>query len=69
MLTITFTIPDSHGPALRAAVDDLRNQVGEKLTGNHRYEKEEALTQSASALARLGAAVNAVVPRPAEDYE
>lgn len=69
MLTFTFSVPDEHGGALRAAIEGLRNDIGEKLTGNHRYEKEEALTQAAAALGPLAAAINEQVERPEEDYE
>lgn len=69
MLTVTFSVPDEFGPALRAAVDEQRNLIGERLTGAHLFDKERDLTYASAAFASLGAAVNALVPRPAEDYD
>lgn len=68
MLTLSFQIPDEFGPAFRAAVDEMRNALGERLTGAHDFEKERAVTHASSAFASLARAVNAQVPRPAEEY-
>lgn len=69
MLTFTFSIPTEFGPAFRAAVEEQRNTIGERLTGAHEFDKERALTHASDAFASLGAAVNALVPRPSEDYD
>ena len=55
-------------PALRSALDEIRNEVGGRLAGSHRFPKEAALTRAVSALGRLAAAVNAVVPEEDPDY-
>jgi hypothetical protein len=65
----TAEIPAEHAPALRSAIDEIRNEVGERLAGSHRFPKEYALTRAASALGRLAAAVNTVIPQEDPDYE
>lgn len=65
----TAEIPSENGPALRSAVSEIRNEVGERLAGSHRFAKEYALTRAASSLGALAGAVNAVIPEEDPDYE
>jgi hypothetical protein len=62
-------IAEEHGPALRSAIDEIRNEVGERLAGSHRFPKEYALTRASTALGRFAAALNAVIRQEDEDYE
>lgn len=62
-------IPDEQGPALRSAIQEIRNEVGERLAGSHRFPKEFALTRAVSALGALGAAINVAIPEEDPDYE
>jgi hypothetical protein len=61
-LTSTTLIPSEHGPALRSAINEIRNELGERASGAHKYPKEEALTQAIAAVGQLAACVNTVVP-------
>ena len=62
-------IPSIFGPALRSAMEDITNEIGGRLEGIHKYEKEDALTEAAIATNALRAAVNQVVPVGHEDHE
>jgi hypothetical protein len=77
MITITFsnnrtthtvTIADVHAPALRSAIDEIRNEIGGRLEGNFEFAKEEALTAASIALAALAGGINAVVAEGDEHY-
>lgn len=68
MIHIAFDIPSAHGPALRAAIEEISNEVGERLVGQHRYEREDALTKAACALGALRAAIHAAIPHEDEHY-
>jgi len=61
-------IPDEFAPALRSFVEEMRNELGERLSGIHRYEKEDALTRAMAAVGPLAALVNAVIPDGDPDY-
>lgn len=67
-LSITFKIRRETGPALRSAIDEISGLVGTRLMGSHAYAKEQALTDAASSLGRLRAAVNAEVPKGDDFY-
>lgn len=62
-------IPDEHGPALRSAINEHRNELGERLAGAHKFDKEDALTRAVSSFGQLAAAINAVIPKEDPDYE
>lgn len=66
--TITADIPTSQAPALRSAIDEIRNEVGGRASGAHKYHKEDALTRAVDAVGRLAAALNYVVPEDDPDY-
>jgi len=61
-------IPDAHGPAFRSAIEEIRNELGERLAGAHKYEKEDALTKAASAVGAFAGILNSVVPEGDKDY-
>lgn len=67
-VTISFVIDRRFGPALRAAISDISNQVGHKLEQPYAFVTEDALTEAAVALGSLRAAVNAVVPVESKHY-
>lgn len=61
--------PSIFGPAFRSAMEDITNEIGGRLEGIHKYEKEDALTEAAIATNALRAAVNQVVPAGHEDHD
>jgi len=61
-LEITFTIKKEHAPALRAAIEEIRNRVGTRMEGSYKFEIEDALVRGSCALAALAAAVSKLVP-------
>jgi hypothetical protein len=65
----TASIPSAHAPALRSAINERRNEVGERASGAHKFLKEAALTRGISALGILAAALNSVVPEEDPCYE
>lgn len=78
MITITIEeagnigqaqIPSRFGPAFKSAIDEIANTIGERLSGIHKYEKEDALTEAVTALGSFRAALNRVVPEGHPDYE
>ncbi len=64
----TATTPTLNGPSLRSAIEEIRNEVGERLVGPHKFAKEAALTRAAAGLAALASAINGVFPEGDEDY-
>jgi hypothetical protein len=62
-------IPSEFGPALRSALEDLSNILGERLVGVHKFEREDSITFAVTALGPLRAAVNQVVPQGDPNYE
>lgn len=66
--TITADIPSSQAPAFRSAVDEMRNELGGRASGAHKYAKEDAITRAVAALARFASALNYVVPEGDRDY-
>lgn len=67
-VTKTVTIPSAHGPALRAAIEELKNEIGGRLEAPHDFRKEAALSKAASAVGQLFAAVVRVIPFADPDY-
>jgi len=65
----TAEIPSEQGPALRAAIGEIRNEVGARLEGSFTFAKEFALTRASSALGTLAAAINQVITEEDPDYE
>lgn len=58
-VTVTFEIRHSDAPALVAAIEEIRNEIGERLSAPHKFSKEDALTRAAAALSSLHAGVTA----------
>ncbi len=67
MVKICFEVADEHAPALRSAIEEIRNEVGGRLEGAHRYAKQDALTYAATALGSLHAAIAKATPCGHED--
>lgn len=65
----TTEIPDEFAPAFRSFVEEMRNELGERLSGIHRYEKEDALTRAMAAVGAFAALINAIIPEGDKDYE
>ena len=68
-LEAVTTIPDEHGPSLRSAIEEIRNEVGGRTEGAFAFKKEHALTTASSALGRLASVANTVIPEGDPDYE
>lgn len=66
-LSAIAEIPAAHAPAFRSAVTELRNELGERVAGAHRYGKEAALTRAVSGVGNFAGAVNRVIKRDAGD--
>lgn len=67
-IRISFTVRAAVAPALRSAIEEISNDIGGRLTGSHRYAKEQALTDAAIALAELRVAVTRKVPAGDPNY-
>lgn len=65
----TASIPAEHGPALRSAINEIRNEIGGRTEGAFAFKKEHSLTKAASALGLVAAAINHVVTEDDPDYE
>ena len=65
---VTVTMPEEYGPALRSALDDLRNQLGERLCGLHPFPREAALTRASVAVSQLSAGIAKAVPHEETHY-
>lgn len=65
----TADIPAEHAPALRSALNEIRNELGERVSGAHKFKKEHALTRAVSAIGRTAAALNLVIAEDDPDYE
>lgn len=61
-------IPAEHGPALRSAIQEHRNELGERSKGSYDFKVEAALTRAISAWGQLAAAINHVIPEEDSDY-
>jgi hypothetical protein len=61
--------PSSFGPALRSTLADHANELGERSSGSHHYDKEDALTRAMGAHGPLRAAVNRVIEKEDPHYE
>lgn len=67
-IRITFEVYEEFAPALRSAVEEISNDIGARLTGSHRFAKEQALTDAAVSLGALRAAVFARIPAGDPNY-
>jgi hypothetical protein len=67
--SVTVNVPTSHAPALRSAVEEIRNELGGRASGAHQYNKEDAVTRALDAVAKLASGINYVVPEGDPDYE
>jgi hypothetical protein len=61
-------IPVAHGPALRSALREIRNELGERASGAFQYDKEDAITRAISALGQVASVVNKVIPEEDSHY-
>lgn len=61
-LTFTFKVPAYQAPALRAAIIDASNRVGQRMVNSDTHQREQALVNASMGLAALRSAVCAQVP-------
>lgn len=66
--TITANIPSSQAPAFRSALDEMRNELGGRASGAHKYAKEDALTRAVASVGQFAAALNYVIPEGDPNY-
>jgi hypothetical protein len=64
----TVTIPDEFAPALRSALEEIRNELGGRLEGAFTFAREQAITNASTALGTLSSAINAAVPAGDDHY-
>ena len=62
-MVISFMVRDEDAPALRAAIEEIRNEVGGRLEAPHAFATEQALTDAARALGALHAVLVAKIPQ------
>ena len=63
------TIPAEHGPSFRSAIAEIRNEIGGRAEGLHKFKKEHSITRALSAVGQFAAAVNHVITEDDPDYE
>lgn len=61
-------IPSEHGPALRSAIAEIRNELADRVTGSYRTKREAALTRALAAVSALAGGINKVVRKEDLDY-
>jgi hypothetical protein len=66
---LSVLIADEHAPALRSAIEELRNTLGGRLEGVHPFAREDAITRAAVAVGDLAAGFNRMIPAGDPDYE
>lgn len=64
VIRISFDVHEFHAPALRSAVEALKNEIGQQLTGPSSYAREQALTDAAIG---VGAFLAALVAKGVEE--
>ena len=50
---VVANILDVNGPALRSAIAEIRNELGERASGAHAFYKEDAIVRAINALGQL----------------
>lgn len=71
MLTIIFEptegptkivqIPDEQAPAFRSAIQELRDELADRVSGRYEFKREAPFTRAIIALGTFAAALNCVV--------
>jgi hypothetical protein len=61
--------PSSLGPSFRSTLANHANELGERSSGSHDYDKEDALARAMVAFNAFRAKVNEVIPTEDKDYE
>jgi hypothetical protein len=69
LVTFTVTMERRFTPAFRSAIDEISDEVGERLKAPHDYDVQDALTEAAVALGILRAAVFPAVPAAHPNYK
>lgn len=67
--TATADIASEHGPSMRSAINEMRNELGGRVEGAFAFKKEHALTRAVTAVGRMAAALNLVIAEGDPDYE
>lgn len=55
-------IPDEQLPSLRSALQELRDELADRVSGRYEFKREAPYTRAIIALGTLAAALNCVVP-------
>lgn len=55
-------IPTEQAPAFRAAIQEVRDELGDRISARYKYDHEAAWTRGIMALGAFAAALNVVVP-------
>lgn len=56
------------GPALRSAIQEHRDELGERAKGSYEYNKEAALTRAIITMGKLAAGINHIIPTEDPNY-
>lgn len=65
---VIVAIPEEHAPSFRSAINEIRNELGERVAGMHNFDKEDALTRAVSAIGTFAGGVNRAIPKDDKDY-
>lgn len=68
LIHIDFAVHAEHASALRSVIDEISQELGERVVGPHSYAREASLTNALVVLGTLRAAVNAKIARGDENY-
>lgn len=68
LVTVKVRVRRGDLPALRSALQEIRDEIGGRLVGPHRFAREHALTRATIALGAVAAEVNRLAPKGDPDY-
>lgn len=61
-------IPDEQLPALRSAIQEIRDELADRISGRYIFEREAAYTRALIALGALAGGLNALIPKGDEAF-
>lgn len=67
-IRLDFEVEAKHAPALKSAIDEISNEIGERLKNAAEYAVEDAWTYAAVGLGKFRAAISTQVPYGDPNY-
>jgi hypothetical protein len=61
-------IPSMQAPALRSALQEVRDELADRISARYVYEREAPYTRAITALGTFAAAFNKLVPKGDPDF-